>query len=1152
MRCVVESLEERLLLAGSPTIYTVNSAGNSTTGTGKSGTLPYVIITANADTNAAGTEIVFDPTVFPATSTATITPTGSLTLSPAAGAGPEVIDGPGANVVTIDGSGNGGVSIFTVVPGGGAPTTISGLNLINGSAANGGAIANSGTLTLNSCAVSLSTAGMTGGGIENDNTLTATNCTIANDSAGASGGGIYNNANATLTMNACTVSGDSAANGGGVYNAGKLLTANNSTFSGNHALIAAGAVTGDGSGINNTGNLTLTNCTIANNTTIGTGVSPRGAGGGINNTSTGSMTAINCTIAGNTAAGAGGGINNSGLAALANTIVGTNMAGGGGPDVFGAVTTNSAYNLIGNGDGLSGIFNGINGNQVGSGGTPINPILAPLGNYGGLTQTMALLPGSPAIDAGSNVLASTTTDERGFSRITNGTVDIGALEVQIYIAYSTVPSGGGSLYTALTNANQAGGSVVLITATGLIGLTSSLPAIAQDVQILGPGANNLTVSGTGQFQIFNVQSGVTASIAGLTIDDGFSGTSGGGIRNVGTLSLANCTVSNSVATASGGGISNSSAGTITAVNCTIANNTAPSGGGIQNAGTFSLINCTIANNTTGAAGGNGGGIANTGMLSLSDCTVAGNSATTAGGGIYSAVGASTSVANTIVSTNAASSGSDVSGTVTNEQGSSLIGGNPVLGILQNNGGPTQTMALLPGSPAIGAGNVGLIPSGITTDQRGLPRTLHGKVDIGAFQSRGFSIVVSGGTPQQAVVNNFFPSPLFVTVSSPSGDPIQGGLVTYTAPASGPSAIFTNNGIATIDASGRAGIIAAANTIVGGPYTVTAAANGASGTGLSFSLTNLPVQPTQLVVHTQPASTAVAGQLFAPQPVVYVEDQFGNLATTDNSTKVTAFLLNTATALQTVTVVGGVATFTNLSYTKAGTIGLLFTAGTLTKATSNPITIKAASAVRFVLHIPNTGSFVPNTPYTISVLAQDAFGNQAGGYRGVIQFTSTKPATLPAVAPAFYTFTAADNGAHTFTNGLAFGQTGTVTITAYDINTPSITGSVTVGVSKGSAAKARVGTIKAKNRHLARKASSASPKPQAHAAVDLQSRDSSGANRPVVVSSGGPLHQTRAISQARYAAAVARADAARERILAQLRGNLRAYLATEKLGHVWLG
>ena len=171
----------------------------------------------------------------------------------------------------------------------------------------------------------------------------------------------------------------------------------------------------------NEGTATVTNSTIANNSDVG------GFGGGID----GSITGVNDTIAYNTATYGGGGL--SGDFTLNNSLIALNTSGTGTPDdISGTVSSASAYNLIGIG-GSGGLVNGTNGNQVGV----ANPGLGPLAYYGGPTQTIALLPGSPAIDMGSNALAvdpSTgqplTTDQRGpgFLRIVNGTVDIGAYE----------------------------------------------------------------------------------------------------------------------------------------------------------------------------------------------------------------------------------------------------------------------------------------------------------------------------------------------------------------------------------------------------------------------------------------------------------------------------------------------------------------------------------------------------------------------------------------------------------------------------------------------------------------------------------------------------------------------------------------------------
>jgi len=96
-----------------------------------------------------------------------------------------------------------------------------------------------------------------------------------------------------------------------------------------------------------------------------------------------------------------------------------------------------------------------------------------------------------------------------------------------------------------------------------------------------------------------------------------------------------------------------------------------------------------------------------------------------------------------------------------------------------------------------------------------------------------------------------------------------------------------------------------------------------------------------VIHTQPSATAKTGHECATQPVIHEEDLYGNLETGDNSTQVTASLRTGVGPLQgttTVTVVGGIATFTNLADNMVETITLLFTSPGMAKATSNPINI----------------------------------------------------------------------------------------------------------------------------------------------------------------------------------------------------------------------
>jgi hypothetical protein len=185
------------------------------------------------------------------------------------------------------------------------------------------------------------------------------------------------------------------------------------------------------------------------------------------------------------------------------------------------------------------------------------------------------------------------------------------------------------------------------------------------------------------------------------------------------------------------------------------------GGGVyaEPRSTVTLINCTLANNVAGTAGGNGGGlfVRESGSVNLTNCTVSGNSAPYVswnnygvGSGIYvDAYGGILNLTNTIVAGNmAAGQIGDIYGKVATadhnlvgvggymwiatDLGGNLIGLNPLLGPLQNNGGPTQTMALLAGSPAIGHANNSKAPA---TDQRGVTRLdLAGEIaDIGAFE-----------------------------------------------------------------------------------------------------------------------------------------------------------------------------------------------------------------------------------------------------------------------------------------------------------------------------------------------------------------------------------------------------------------------------------
>jgi hypothetical protein len=111
--------------------------------------------------------------------------------------------------------------------------------------------------------------------------------------------------------------------------------------------------------------------------------------------------------------------------------------------------------------------------------------------------------------------------------------------------------------------------------------------------------------------------------------------------------------------------------------------------------------------------------------------------------------------------------------------SDMLGLDPLLAPLGNYGGPTPTMPPLPGSPAIDAGDNTNAPA---TDQQGLPRVVNGTIDIGAVECQGFTTAIARGNNQTTKANSPFAAPLVVTVTSPFDEPVQGGMVTFTAPS----------------------------------------------------------------------------------------------------------------------------------------------------------------------------------------------------------------------------------------------------------------------------------------------------------------------------------------------------------------------------------
>jgi len=319
--------------------------------------------------------------------------------------------------------------------------------------------------------------------------------------------------------------------------------------------------------------------------------------------------------------------------------------------------------------------------------------------------------------------------------------------------------------------------------------------IAHSLTITGAGASTTIIDGGGVNTVITIPNTTShVAVSNLTIQNGSanigagifnagtmsinsttisanavhlgSSPRGGGVENGGTLTISNSTLTGNTAvgleSGAGGGIDNG--GTLTISNSTLTGNTASGGdrlhsgygygGGINNGGTLTISNSTLTGNTaTGSGNGYGGGIKNGGTLRISNSTLSGNAAPT-GGGIADFLGSSATLQNSIIANS--SSGGNCSGIMTSD-GYNLssdttcdFGGpgdlnntNPQLGPLQNNGGPTDTMAIPLDSPALDAGN----PSGCTNnngrllkiDQRGYPRPGKYKhdrrCDMGAYESQ---------------------------------------------------------------------------------------------------------------------------------------------------------------------------------------------------------------------------------------------------------------------------------------------------------------------------------------------------------------------------------------------------------------------------------
>jgi hypothetical protein len=364
------------------------------------------------------------------------------------------------------------------------------------------------------------------------------------------------------------------------------------------------------------------------------------------------------------------------------------------------------------------------------------------GNGGGilsagvLTVTDSTLSGNSTNGDGGGIFGGTvsvTNCNIGSNHATfgGGAIYGGSMTVSgcIFSGNSTVPglgSGGGAIYmsggggtvsnsTFVGNLSEQGGGIINNSGTLMVSGSSF--------------SQNHAGVGGGIFNVFG-----TGTVTNSTFSDNFADTapvahSGGAIANSAnaTLTIAGCTLSgNSAGTMDifgvGGGISNVSSSRLTLTDSTLYGNSANRGGGIWNEDdTLAVTNCTLSGNSASV---DGGGIWNSGGLNSRNTIIAGNKASNA----PDLVGNLGSQGYNLIGTTLGGSGFD---------STDLLNVDPLLGPLQDNGGPTQTMALLAGSPALNAGDPAELG---VPDQRGVVRS--GGVNIGAYQASASAFVLT--------------------------------------------------------------------------------------------------------------------------------------------------------------------------------------------------------------------------------------------------------------------------------------------------------------------------------------------------------------------------------------------------------------------------
>lgn len=537
----------------------------------------------------------------------------------------------------------------------------------------------------------------------------------------------------------------------------------------------------------------LDHCTLTRNYAGG------GDGGAICTTQGTNLTLTHCTIAGNTSNNANGGLAIFGQAGDKLTLNSTILAGNLGQDLRIFNDFPVAQSGGGNVMGLDGIFSDFNAAGDVRNITAAQLGLAELGRYGGLTDTMPPLPGSPALDAAS--LSTATTDQRGFDRAVDGnfdstaTSDSGAVESFVVRATTTndenhTPAGAQlSLREALRDAPE--GAVITSSSNLFITLGEIIPT--RSFILASPNLTTRLPMYSPNSREFYLPPGIRGHFSRIGLDGGngvgalHSGR-GGAVLNQGFLSMADCTVQFGIAN-DGAGIANGLAATPSRLllrRCRISSNTASgNGGAIFNnsreggTATVEMENCLLYSNTATRSGAAVANLATNGAATVTavHCTFARNSASSSGGGIYTGqTGATTLLTSCIVAENSA--GVSAPDLLTSGGGALTSGGTNLISITDGSGITWQTSDItgtagapraaqiaietssfqpLPGSPAIDAAQ----PTFLLLDRFQLARTVDGDLsgsaqpDIGALEIAALAVTTAADeldTPSGANVS----------------------------------------------------------------------------------------------------------------------------------------------------------------------------------------------------------------------------------------------------------------------------------------------------------------------------------------------------------------------------------------------------------------